>query len=137
MAAGLEAAERSSDGLPEQAFVTPTTDEGTWRLVCELPKQQRAVIAWRFYLDVIVAETAELLNCAPGTVKSHTAPGPRQTQDLDPRCRRSVMTHHTTEDLKNQLQRHGRTLTSAGLASGVRRRAIGIRRRRRRCLPAR
>lgn len=32
------------------------------------------------------------------------------------------MTHHTTEDLKDQLQRHGRTLTSAGLASGVRRR---------------
>ena len=23
------------------------------------------------------------------------------------------MTHHTTEDLKDQLQRHGRTLTSA------------------------
>jgi len=59
--------------LPEQAFVTPTTDEGTWRIVCALPKQQRAVIALRFYLDVIVAETAELLNCAPGTVKSHTA----------------------------------------------------------------
>jgi RNA polymerase sigma factor (sigma-70 family) len=65
--------ERSSDVLPEQAFVTSTTDEGTWRLVCALPKQQRAVIALRFYLDVIVAETAELLNCAPGTVKSPTA----------------------------------------------------------------
>ena len=37
-----------------------------------LPPRQRAVVVARWYLGFGVAETAELLGCAPGTVKSTT-----------------------------------------------------------------
>lgn len=37
-----------------------------------LPPRQRAVVVARWYLGYGVAETAELLGCAPGTVKSTT-----------------------------------------------------------------
>lgn len=65
--------ERSSDQLPEVASVPADGDESTWRLVCALPAQQRAVVALRFYLDASVAETATVLGCTTGTVKSHTS----------------------------------------------------------------
>ncbi|MEV7550397.1 sigma-70 family RNA polymerase sigma factor [Amycolatopsis sp. NPDC089917] len=42
-------------------------------LLAGLPPRMRAVLAARFYLDLDVAETARLLGCSPGTVKSTTA----------------------------------------------------------------
>ena len=38
-----------------------------------LPARQRAVVVLRFYDDVDVAETARLMGCSEGTVKSYTA----------------------------------------------------------------
>ena len=38
-----------------------------------LPAKQRAVVVLRFYEDLGVAETARVLGCTDGTVKSHTA----------------------------------------------------------------
>jgi RNA polymerase sigma-70 factor (sigma-E family) len=38
-----------------------------------LPERQRHVIVLRFFDDLPVAETAELLGCSEGTVKSYTA----------------------------------------------------------------
>lgn len=44
-------------------------------LLLTLPKRERAVITARFYLDLSEKETAELLGCSAGTVKSATSRG--------------------------------------------------------------
>ena len=50
-----------------------TADAVTVRqAVARLPKRQRAALVLRYYADLPVAETADLLGCAPGTVKALT-----------------------------------------------------------------
>jgi RNA polymerase sigma factor (sigma-70 family) len=44
-------------------------------LLTALPRRQRAVVVLRFYCDLPVAETAELLGVSEGTVKSQSARG--------------------------------------------------------------
>lgn len=44
-----------------------------WPLVCALPPRQRAVIVLRFYEDLTEAQIADVLDCAPGTVKSQSS----------------------------------------------------------------
>ena len=44
-------------------------------LLAALPPRRRAVIVLRLYCDLSVDETAEILGCTPGTVKSQTARG--------------------------------------------------------------
>jgi RNA polymerase sigma-70 factor (sigma-E family) len=41
--------------------------------VAALPARQRATLALRYYCDLNVDQTAEVLGCSPGTVKSQTA----------------------------------------------------------------
>ena len=41
--------------------------------IAALPKQQRAVIVLRYFEDLTEAQTAEVLGCSVGTVKSHTS----------------------------------------------------------------
>ncbi len=41
--------------------------------LASLPPRQRATIVLRYYCDLNVEQTAQLLNCSPGTVKSQTA----------------------------------------------------------------
>lgn len=41
-----------------------------WSAVLDLPARQRATLVLRFYEELSVARTAEVLGCAPGTVKS-------------------------------------------------------------------
>jgi RNA polymerase sigma-70 factor (sigma-E family) len=43
------------------------------KALAALPVRQRAVIVLRFYDDLTEAQTAEVLRCSVGTVKSHTA----------------------------------------------------------------
>jgi RNA polymerase sigma-70 factor (sigma-E family) len=40
-----------------------------------LPPRQRAAVVLRFYCDLSVEQTADVLNCSTGTVKSQTARG--------------------------------------------------------------
>jgi RNA polymerase sigma-70 factor (sigma-E family) len=47
-------------------------DDALWRLLGTLPRQQRAVLVLRFYEDLTEAETARVLGCAVGTVKSNS-----------------------------------------------------------------
>jgi RNA polymerase sigma-70 factor (sigma-E family) len=41
--------------------------------VAALPARQRATVVLRFYCDLNVDQSAEILGCSPGTVKSQTA----------------------------------------------------------------
>jgi RNA polymerase sigma factor (sigma-70 family) len=43
------------------------------RFLASLPARQRAVVVLRYFDDRTEAEIAELLGCAPGTVKSHSS----------------------------------------------------------------
>lgn len=43
--------------------------------LAELPPRRRACVVLRYYLELSVAETADALSCAEGTVKSQTAHG--------------------------------------------------------------
>ena len=61
--------------VPENSI--PAEDSGVvdralmWPLVCALPERQRAVVVLRYYEDLSEAETADVLGCTVGTVKSH------------------------------------------------------------------
>ena len=43
--------------------------------MADVAPRQRAALVLRYYCDLSVDETAEVLNCSPGTVKSQTARG--------------------------------------------------------------
>jgi RNA polymerase sigma-70 factor (sigma-E family) len=44
-----------------------------WLRLARLPRQQRAAIVLRYYEGLSVAETADVLGCAPATVRSNTS----------------------------------------------------------------
>lgn len=50
-----------------------------------LPRRQRTTLVLRFYCDLNIDQTAHVLSCSPGTVKSQTAKGLRSLrQALEP-----------------------------------------------------
>jgi RNA polymerase sigma-70 factor (sigma-E family) len=65
-------------------------DEGTstaerlvlWQALGQLPARMRAVVVLRFYEDLTEAETATVLGCSVGTVKSQTSRGLDRLRDL-------------------------------------------------------
>ena len=67
----------SGEELPE-GVAPARTDEidarrELWALVQSLPTRQRAVVVLRFYEDLTEAETANILGCSVGTVKSQSS----------------------------------------------------------------
>jgi RNA polymerase sigma-70 factor (sigma-E family) len=69
---------------PEEA--APATDAATTLAVRELlalvPPRQRATLVLRFYCDLTTEQTAEVLGCSDGTVKSQTAKGLARLREL-------------------------------------------------------
>ena len=58
-------------GRTEDGRVDDRTD--LWRALARLPRRQRAVVVLRFYEDLSEIETAEILQCSVGTVKSQAS----------------------------------------------------------------
>lgn len=61
--------------MPDRAGVPGPEAAGTgelWALVRELPGQQCATVVLRYYEQLSIAETAAVLGCSTGTVKSNT-----------------------------------------------------------------
>ncbi len=69
--------ESPSDELPEAGVSSPETHDGDamWRIVQTLPTRQRATVVLRYYEEMSEAETAMVLGCSVGTVKSQTSRG--------------------------------------------------------------
>jgi RNA polymerase sigma-70 factor (sigma-E family) len=66
--------EHAAEELPEQPVTHP--EEGAhdlWTALGRLPRRQRAVVVLRYFEDLTEAETARILGCSVGTVKSQTA----------------------------------------------------------------
>ena len=67
--------ERPSADVPHAPSDASIDAAAVWSMVQALPAQQRATIALRYYEQLSVAETAAVLGCATGTVKSNTSRG--------------------------------------------------------------
>ena len=63
--------------LPDRAGVDELTSSELrhviWRALSGLPARQRAVVVLRYFNDLSEAETAHVLGCSVGTVKSQTS----------------------------------------------------------------
>lgn len=65
-----------ADALPSEpaaADADPALRQSVLAALASLGPRQRAVVVLRHWHDLDVAETARLLNCSPGTVKSQNA----------------------------------------------------------------
>jgi RNA polymerase sigma-70 factor (sigma-E family) len=69
------AVERRHASAVEGPGETPGFEErmAMWQVVATLPPRQRACLVLRFYEDLPVERTAQLLGCSQGTVKSQTS----------------------------------------------------------------
>jgi RNA polymerase sigma-70 factor (sigma-E family) len=52
------------------------------QMLAQVPPRQRAVLVLRYFLDCDVAETARMIRCSEGTVKSQTARGLERLRQL-------------------------------------------------------
>jgi RNA polymerase sigma-70 factor (sigma-E family) len=69
--------EHPSDELPETATADhaagSSESHDLWQALGRLPRRQRAVVVLRYFEDLTEAETARILECSVGTVKSQTS----------------------------------------------------------------
>jgi len=62
-----------NEGVPASSDSDLEERDAMWRALQSLPPRQRAAVVLRYYEDLSEADTAELLNCSVGTVKSQTS----------------------------------------------------------------
>jgi RNA polymerase sigma-70 factor (sigma-E family) len=77
--------ERPRDDLPDQIARGEPTDGVTtrdwvWRELQALPPRQRAAVVLRYYENLTLAQTAEVMGCTIGTVKSQVSHGLKRLQ---------------------------------------------------------
>lgn len=83
-------ADPTSGIRPEQPGTAPGDEAGAVRRIlladalARLTSRQRAVLVLRFYEDLGAQETAELLGCSVGTVKSQTHHALKRLRELAP-----------------------------------------------------
>ncbi len=69
--------EHATEELPDAGVSDGTTAASAgldlWSAMERLPRRQRAVVVLRYFEDLTEAQTAELLGCSVGTVKSQTS----------------------------------------------------------------
>lgn len=68
--------------LPPDSFRLGIDGTDVRAALAELPVGMRAAVVLRYWLDLSVEQTAELLNCSTGTVKSQTAKGAARLREL-------------------------------------------------------
>lgn len=77
--------ERPSDTVPDAVHASHDDEVATrdlvWSALQQLPPRQRAAIVLRYYEDLTEAQTADVLGCAVGTVKSQVAAGISKLRD--------------------------------------------------------
>jgi RNA polymerase sigma-70 factor (sigma-E family) len=88
--AELETGTRSDEPLPRESGVSSGVFAGVderidlIRAVGELPPRQRAALVLRYFDDLTEGETAAVLGCSVGTVKSTTSRALEKMRDLVP-----------------------------------------------------
>jgi RNA polymerase sigma-70 factor (sigma-E family) len=69
--------EQPTDDLPEAGSPDPSRgaddSHDLWQAMERLPRRMRAVVVLRYFEDLTEAQTAHLLGCSVGTVKSQTS----------------------------------------------------------------
>lgn len=74
--------ERPTDTLPEQPSTETSYDDTVLRALRALAPRQRAVVVLRHYADRSEQQTADLLGCSVGTVKSQHAKAVGRLREL-------------------------------------------------------
>jgi RNA polymerase sigma-70 factor (sigma-E family) len=74
--------ERLTDSAPDRAHHDPERDDALFDALRRLPVRQRTVIALRYLADQTEAQTAALMGCSVGAVKSQTHAAMQHLREL-------------------------------------------------------